>query len=106
MATAQPGIPQMIGADIPGKDSQPGEMCLRTSRAGAAIDQQERLDVQIEDIHRDLQDAHAGVDPDDRANLDRRASQLLDQGIGKTRIAWLGEDVLGTGMGQRLKFTP
>jgi hypothetical protein len=92
------GVAELVGADVAGEDGETGQVALQTGSAGAAFDEDDRADAEVENVERDLEDAHVGVDAGEEDLLVAALAQVVGELVGDSGIAGFGKDEVGLGM--------
>jgi len=100
LATAEAGWSELVWADVPTDDRQPDEVGQEASGARAAIGEDDRLDPEVEDVQRDLENAHVGVDSDQSDSFEILLAQVFPQLVRHAGVPALDEDT--TAFGERL----
>ncbi len=75
---------------------------MKAVRARAAIDNDDRINSQIEQIHRDFHDAHVCINTDDRYLSDVVSLEAFSQLIGHTGKSSLVKHVVRSGKSVQL----
>src|SRR5919199_5393175 len=93
---------QLVRTDVAAQDGQSGQVGLQSGRAGAAVHQHHRLDAHIEQVHRDLQDAHVGVQADHPDLLELVIADPPGERLGHPGQAVLEKDIVVLGQRRQL----
>jgi hypothetical protein len=72
----------LIGADISGEDGKTSQVRLQSCGTGAAIDEDNRPNSQVEDIQGHFQNAHVGIDSDQDYLFEGSSREVLAKRVG------------------------